>query len=60
MHGPEIVPEIGMTRNSVQEHQFLQELAFVVPIFVPHLQGQRGSRVAEGTKESISTTTKYL
>lgn len=60
MHELEIVPEIGTSRNSVQVHQLLQELASAVPTSVPHSQGQRGSRVAEGIKESVSTTTQYL
>lgn len=60
MHEAVIVPEIGMSRNSVQAHQFPQELAFAVPTFAPHVQGQRGSRVAEGMKESGSTTKRYL
>ena len=57
MHEVEMVPEIGMSRNSVQAHQFLRKITSAVPTFVPRVQDQRGSKVAESLNESRSTTT---
>lgn len=39
-----------MSKNFVQEHQFLLELSSAVPTSVLHVQGQRGSTVAETQK----------
>jgi len=55
----ERVPEKGMSRNSVQAHQFLREITSAVPTFVLRVQGQRGNKVAADIKESISTTTRH-
>ena len=57
MHEVEMAPEIGMSRNSVQAHQFLRKITSAVPTFAPHVQGQRGSIVAASLKESSSITT---
>ena len=57
MHEVEMAPEIGMSRNYVQAHQFLRKITSVVPTFVPRVQDQRGSKVAKSLKESSSTTT---
>ena len=46
------IPEIGMSRNSVLEHQFHLELVSAVVTSLPHVRDQRGSTVAVGTKES--------
>jgi hypothetical protein len=59
-HQLKIVPEIGMSRNSVQVHQFLQEPGSAVPTYVPRLQDQRGSKVAEGIKESVSPQSQVI
>ena len=40
------IPEINMSRNSVQVHQLLQEINSAAAISVPHVQGQRGSIIA--------------
>lgn len=40
------VPQISMTGNSVQEHQFRQMISSAAAIFDPHGQGQKGSIVA--------------
>jgi len=57
MHEVEMAPEIGMSRNYVQAHQFLRKITSVVPTFVPRVQDQRGSKVVESLNESRSPTT---
>jgi hypothetical protein len=54
MHELEKLPEISMSRNSVQEHQLHQELDSAVATSVPRAQDQRESRVAESIKKLVS------
>ena len=52
MNNISILPEIGMSKNSVQAHQLHQKLTSVVPASWLHAQGQRGSIVAEEPKKN--------
>lgn len=56
MHEIVILPEIGMSKNSVQAHQLHQKLTSVVPASWLHAQGQRGSIVAEEQKKKWGST----
>jgi hypothetical protein len=56
----EILPEISMSKNSVQEHQLHQELDSAVATSVPRAQDQRESRVAESIKKSVSPQTQGI
>lgn len=40
------IPEINMSRNSVQVHLLLQKINFAAAISEPHVQGRRGSIIA--------------